>query len=159
MTYFIYNHRLTNEQQAVEAQSIAEDQAVLWQGTKEEFDKLGFNESQIGGLELKNRKLVFNQELYNNYLDSKKPLAMGTDLVKFINLTTETSLDDNQAFGIVSKLKDFLLYCQQGRCNPFTKQTLDNTLKTLDKAFENGQKELIVGLVNKWAETVRFEEK
>jgi len=86
------------------------------------------------------------------------PLAMGTDLVRFVNQTTESTLDDFQAFGIVSKLKDFLLYCQQGRCNPFTKQTFNNTLQTLDKAFANGQKELIVGLVNKWAKTVRFEE-
>jgi len=90
---------------------------------------------------------------------SEKPLAMGTDLIKFINLTTETSLNDDQAFMIVSKLKDFMIYCQQGRCNPFTRSTFNNTLKTLDKAFANGQKELIVGLVNKWAETVRFEEK
>jgi hypothetical protein len=89
---------------------------------------------------------------------SEKPLAMGTDLVRFVNQTTESTLDDFQAFGIVSKLKDFLLYCQQGRCNPFTKQTFNNTLQTLDKAFANGQKELIVGLVNKWAKTVRFEE-
>jgi hypothetical protein len=89
----------------------------------------------------------------------EKPLAMGTDLIKFINLTTETSLNDDQAFMIVSKLKDFMIYCQQGRCNPFTRSTFNNTLKTLDKAFANGQKELIVGLVNKWAETVRFEEK
>ena len=90
---------------------------------------------------------------------SEKPLAMGTDLIKFINLTTETSLNDDQAFMIVSKLKDFMIYCQQGRCNPFTRSTFNNTLQTLDKAFANGQKELIVGLVNKWAETVRFEEK
>ena len=83
---------------------------------------------------------------------------MGTDLVRFVNQTTESTLDDFQAFGIVSRLKDFLLYCQQGRCNPFTKQTFNNTLQTLDKAFANGQKELIVGLVNKWAKTVRFEE-
>ena len=110
------------------------------------------------GLELVNGKVVFNQTLYNNYLDSKKPLAMGTDLVRFVNQTTESTLDDFQAFGIVSRLKDFLLYCQQGRCNPFTKQTFNNTLQTLDKAFANGQKELIVGLVNKWAKTVRFEE-
>jgi hypothetical protein len=88
----------------------------------------------------------------------RRPLAMGTDLVRFVNQTTESTLDDFQAFGIVSKLKDFLLYCQQGRCNPFTKQTFNNTLQTLDKAFANGQKELIVGLVNKWAKTVRFEE-
>jgi hypothetical protein len=86
------------------------------------------------------------------------PLAMGTDLVRFVNQTTESTLDDLQAFGIVSKLKDFLLYCQQGRCNPFTRSTFNNTLQTLDKAFANGQKELIVGLVNKWAKTVRFEE-
>jgi hypothetical protein len=86
------------------------------------------------------------------------PLAMGTDLVRFVNQTTESTLDDFQAFGIVSKLKDFLLYCQQGRCNPFTRSTFNNTLQTLDKAFANGQKELIVGLVNKWAKTVRFEE-
>ena len=157
--FYIYNHRLTGEQQAIEAQSIAEDQTVLWQGSKEEFEKLGIKESEIGGLELKNGKLVFNQTLYNNYLDSKIPLAMGTDLVRFINQTTESTLDDFQAFGIVSKLKDFLLYCQQGRCNPFTRSTFNNTLQTLDKAFANGQKELIVGLVNKWAETVRFEEK
>ena len=95
-----------------------------------------------------------NQKWFNEL-----PLAMGTDLIKFINLTTETSLNDDQAFMIVSKLKDFMIYCQQGRCNPFTRSTFNNTLQTLDKAFANGQKELIVGLVNKWAETVRFEEK
>ena len=37
------------------------------------------------GLELANGKVVFNQTLYNNYLDSKKPLAMGKDLVQFLN--------------------------------------------------------------------------
>ena len=86
----------------------------------------------------------------------RRPLAMGTDLIKFINLTTETSLNDDQAFMIVSKLKDFMIYCEQGRCNPFTRSTFNNTLKTLDKAFANGQKELIVGLVNKWANSVHF---
>jgi hypothetical protein len=155
---FIFNHRISNEQQIVEAQSIAEDQMFLWQGTHKQFKDLGFTENQVGGFELVNDKLEFNQDKWNTYLQSKKPLAMGKDLVKFINQTTESTLDDFQAFGIVSKLKDFLLYCQQGRCNPFTKQTFNNTLQTLDKAFENGQKELIVGLVNKWAKTVRFEE-
>jgi hypothetical protein len=84
---FIFNHRLTNEQQAVEAQSIVEDQELLWQGKDwDTFNKeTGLTQSQIGGLELKNGKLVFNQELYNNYLDSKKPLAMGKDLIKFLN--------------------------------------------------------------------------
>jgi hypothetical protein len=49
-----------------------------------------------------------------------------------------------------------MIYCEQGRCNPFTRSTFNNTLKTLDKAFANGQKELIVGLVNKWANSVHF---
>ena len=84
------------------------------------------------------------------------PLAMGTDLIKFINLTTETSLNDDQAFMIVSKLKDFMIYCEQGRCNPFTRSTFNNTLKTLDTVFKNEQKELIVGLVNQWANSVHF---
>lgn len=158
MTLFIYN--INNQNAYSEGIAIAEDIEILWQGKDwDTFNQeTGLAQSQLGGLELKNGKLVFNQELYNNYLDSKIPLAMGTDLVRFVNQTTESTLDDFQAFGIVSKLKDFLLYCQQGRCNPFTKQTFNNTLQTLDKAFANGQKELIVGLVNKWAETVRFEE-
>lgn len=122
----------------------------------EEIEQKYGNREYWAGLELVNKEVVFNQERYDNHVKSSLPLAMGDDLVKFVNKTTETTLDDDQAFAIVSKLKDFLLYCQQGRCNPFSRKTFANTLKTLDEAFQNGQKELIVGLVNQWAETVRF---
>lgn len=86
----------------------------------------------------------------------EKPLAMGTDLIRFINERTEAALDDLTAFGIVSKLKDFMIYCQQGRCNPFTQKTFNTILQTLDAVFQNVEKKLIIDLTQEWAKSVKF---
>lgn len=137
---------------------------VLWAGESWEAlkEETGLSEAELGGLvKLKNGKLGFDIVLKAEAVRKAKealiPLAMGNDLVKFVNQQTESQLDDLKAFDIVSKLKDFLLYCQQGRCNPFSRKTFDTTLSTLDKVFTNGDKKLIIALINNWAKTVRFE--
>jgi hypothetical protein len=157
MTIFIFNHRLTGEQQTIEAQSIAEDQTVLWQGSKEEFEKLGIKESQLGGLELKNGKLVFNQELYNNYLDSKKPLAMGTDLVRFLN-AYQSGIGPDKVKALLTKLVITYLLLGNSDFNPFTEKTFAFILADLDTTL-NGDALLVKQICLGWAKDKRFAKK
>jgi len=84
MTYFIFNHRITGQQQLVEAQSIASDQETLFSGSKEELRSLGFTESQIGGFELIDEVLRFNQDLKTLQDIKKKPILSGDELGKKI---------------------------------------------------------------------------
>lgn len=109
-----------------------------------EYDPEVFEEVEL-------EALPENYEMYQ-----ETPLAMGTDLIRFINERTEAALDDLTAFGIVSKLKDFMIYCQQGRCNPFTQKTFNTILQTLDAVFQNVEKKLIIDLTQEWAKSVKF---
>lgn len=131
MTIFIFNHRLTNEQQIVEAQSIAEDQTFLWEGSKKELQNLGFNENQVGGFELVSNKLVFNQEKYNTYLKSKLPLASGKILVSKVEKAFL-----GQSFEFRMQLQSLFLplkaTLESETCNPLSVNDFEFVFKFLD---------------------------
>jgi hypothetical protein len=86
----------------------------------------------------------------------EKPIATGEGLIKFINETTESSLNNQKAFVVVSKLPAFLLFLQQARCNPMSRATFDDIKNLFDQNFENGEKVLLSQLIDSWTETVRF---
>jgi len=128
---YIFNHRLSGEQIATFAQSIAEDQDILWKGNKEELQQLGFNEKQVGGFELVGNKLVFNQEKYNTYLKSKLPLAMGKTLVSKV----EKSFT-GQPFEFRMQLQSLFLplkaTLESETCNPLSVNDFEFVFKFLD---------------------------
>lgn len=64
MTYFIYNHRLTDKQIAVEAQSIASDHELIFQGTRDELVKYGLDESHLGGIYKGTKDIEVEKELF-----------------------------------------------------------------------------------------------
>lgn len=84
------------------------------------------------------------------------PIATGEGLIRFINETTESSLNNQKAFVVVSKLPAFLLFLQQARCNPMSRQTFDDIKALFETGFSDGEKVLLSGLIDKWTETVRF---
>lgn len=84
------------------------------------------------------------------------PIATGKGLIKFINETTESSLNNQKAFRVVSKLPAFLLFLQQARCNPMSRQTFDDIKTLFDTGFQNGEKTLLSQLIDSWTSTVRF---
>lgn len=86
----------------------------------------------------------------------EKPIATGEGLIKFINETTESSLNNQKAFVVVSKLPAFLLFLQQARCNPMSRQTFDDIKALFDTGFQNGEKTLLSQLIDSWTSTVRF---
>lgn len=88
MSIFVFNHPISREQFIVEAVSVSKDCEVIYNGPKTDFDKLGFNDSHIGGLELSAGKLVFNQAKKTAYdtalAESRKSIAMGSELALFM---------------------------------------------------------------------------
>jgi hypothetical protein len=155
MAYYIFNNK-NGTQKAGEYQSDISEE-ILFKGSKEEFEKLNIKESQLGGFELKNGKLVFNQEKYNTYLQSKLPLAMGKDLIKFLN-------DFNSGMGIgkvkalLIKLSITYLLLENSDCNPFTEKSFAFVLSDLDKTL-NGDAQLVKQICLGWAKDKRFAEK
>jgi len=78
----IYNHRLTNEQLLVEAKKVSSDQVILFQGSEEELNNLGFSRDQVGGFELVNGELTFSQVLKDQQDQALKPILSGEVLGK-----------------------------------------------------------------------------
>lgn len=170
---FIYNHRLTGEQHAVEAQSIAEDQAILWQGKDwAEFKRqTGFDQSNLGGLIMLNGKLSFSQDHFDAIEKSKLPLASGKSLISFIESYFATKPDEMterdhwklrkqlQSLFVNSGIKDTL---NSETCNPvlsyvdFQNVLLDIEDLLAAKMIEQSSRDLIVSLANNWLKTVKF---
>jgi hypothetical protein len=161
MTLFIYNHRLTGEQQAVDAQSIAEDQSVLWQGDSwEQFTKeTGLSEAEIGGIVKENGKLLFSIEKKAESERLKLPLANGSDLVKFIerafigqSFETRTILQS-----LFAPVKATL---ESETCVELSNQDFKSALNMVEnnQSLTTQQKGLFLGLANQWAGSVRFSE-
>lgn len=160
MKLFIYKHRLSGEIFKAFAEAIAEDQEIIWQGDNwAQFEQeTGLDESKLKGLKLENGKVVFDALEEKKQLDKEKPLAMGTDLINYINQATVKGLADDAAFALVEKLVPFFLYLQQGRCNPASEDTLNMGLTLLDEKLINGNKALLTGLINEWKKDKRFVE-
>ncbi len=82
MTYFILNHRISGEQQLVQGKSIASDHTLIFKGSLEDLTSQGFSVNQVGGFELINNILIFNQSLKDEQLQAQKPLLSGSELDK-----------------------------------------------------------------------------
>lgn len=140
---------------AVEAQSIADDQEVLFAGTKEDFEALGFNESQIGGLEKQNGQLVFSEAKFQESENLKKPLAMGKDLKQFLN-DAQTDMTDAEVDSLFINIGSIYNFLDQARCNPLTTERKNSLLTLISGKFINGTALKVLGLVNQWLATVRL---
>lgn len=152
MTYYISNHRITNEQIGVEAKSIASDHKILFQGDKKDID-----ESKIGGYELVNGVLTFNQVLYDNAQKAKLPIAQGKDLVSFIEkaFTGKPFADRMALQGLFAPIK---LTLESQTCNPLDEDdfTAVSILVNGNVNLTQDQKDLFIGLARQWKDTVRF---
>lgn len=157
MTYYVFNHRLTGEQMAVEAESIADDQEVLFAGKKEDFEKSGFNESQLGGFEKQNGKLVFSATKKIQSENLKKPLAMGKDLISFIE-EAKSELTRKEVKQLLAKLETgaFFRLLRQGRCNPLKQIDLDEEILELSKLLTPKENTLMALVIGQWKQSVRF---
>jgi hypothetical protein len=173
MVYFIYNHRLTGEQQLVEAQSIAEDHEILWIGESiDQFTKeTGFDQSNLGGLIMLDGKLSFSQDHFEAIEKSKLPIASGKSLISFIEssfLTKPNEMTERdhwklrkqlQSLFVNSGIKDTL---NSETCNPvlsyadFQNVLLDIEDLLAAKMIEQSSRDLIVTLANSWLNTVEF---
>ena len=181
MTIFIFNHRISNEQMIVEGQSIAEDQPIIWQGTPKQFKDTGFDESQIGGFELVDNKLVFSQNKWNEAQKQKLPIATGKGLIKFLEKQTknqskleglklhEKAIKRTKFQNIFTKWKftdtetgDLWAMFEQEE--EFTQIEFDGLIAMIEstKALNNGNAVKtatingVIALINEWKETVRF---
>jgi len=156
MKLYIFNRQDGSQSADFYQSEISED--ILWVGENwEQFkEETGLSQAEIGGIVKKNGKLLFSIEKKAESEAFKKPIATGEGLIKFINETTESSLNNQKAFVIVSKLPAFLLFLQQARCNPMSRATFDDIRNLFDQSFENGEKVLLSQLINSWTETVRF---
>ena len=156
MKLYIFN-KLDGFQSAEFYQNeITED--ILWSGENwEQFtEETGLSQDEIGGIVKENGKLLFSIEKKAESEKQKLPMATGEGLIKFINETTESSLNNQKAFVMVSKLPAFLLFLQQARCNPMSRQTFDDIKGLFDQGFQNGEKALLSQLIDSWTNTVRF---
>lgn len=109
------------------------------------------------GLELANGKVVFNQTLYNNYLDSKKPLAMGKDLVQFLN-AYRSGIGPDKVKALLTKLAITYLLLGNSDFNPFTEKTFAFILADLDTTL-NGDALLVKQICLGWAKDKKFAKK
>ena len=155
MTIFIFNHRISNEQMIVEAQSIAEDQPIIWQGTPKQFKDTGFDESQIGGFELVDNKLVFSQNKWNEAQKQKLPIATGKGLKAYLN-EIESNMTDAQVEQLFVKMGSFYDLLDQSRFNPMTEAKKDSLIAVMNTKFTNGTAQILTDYINAWKETVRF---
>ena len=78
MTYFIFNHSISKEQIGVEAISIASDQEIVYQGTKEGLSQYELDESHIGGI-YKGTKDFYETEIIGT--DSEGIETIGTNVI------------------------------------------------------------------------------
>jgi hypothetical protein len=156
MTYFIYNHRLTGEQLAVEGISIASDHELVWQGEYPEFEALGFNSEHIGGLEIVNGLLSFNQSKKDGDLRLKLPLAMGKGIVAEIELAVASKpiterLELVKLFNNLG-FKELLL---SSSCNPLRAVDVPDLLEMFNNSAELNieVKGLITNIINSYLTT------
>jgi len=156
MTYFIFNHRITNEQQAVEAESIAEDQTIIYQGTKQGFLDLGFTESQIGGVKLVGNTLTFDQALFDAAQNNKKQIAQGQDFFKFLKKQLNLSLADR--LHLQGTLAGFRAELFDEEFNPCSEADFNELITqfTNSALLQNGNKDAILAVATAWKATVKF---
>lgn len=156
MKLYIFNKQDGSQSADFYENEITED--ILWSGESwEQFTaETGLSQAELGGIVKEKGKLVFSIEKKAEHEQSKKPLAMGTDLIKFINKTTVSSLDDRQAIALIKKVQPFMSFLEQGRCNPLSRKRLDNGLEVFGEEITNGSKDLLLKLISEWAKAVRF---
>ena len=131
MTIYILNKQ-DGSQSIDEFQNIPSE-IILWQGTKEEFEKLNIKESQLGGLELKNGKLVFNQDKWNKVQKQKLPIATGKGLIAFIEkafLVKPTGMTDREHWNLRKQLQS--LFTNSGIKTTLESETCNPTLSIVD---------------------------
>lgn len=158
MSYFIFN--LNNTQYAIEAASITEDAEILYQGTQADLAAKGFNDSHLGGFELVNNQLSFNQEKKDAYdlaqTEAAKPIASGKNLNKFIE-DYKSELPLALVLDLLGKIAPFLRLMEQGRCNPLSEAVLEESLLLLDQLSLSPQEKAVINtVVSEWEKTVRF---
>ncbi len=157
MTLFIYNHPISGEQIAVEAIGLSDDCEIIWSGESwAQFEaETGCNQGQVGGLKFKNKNVVFDEAKHENSKAAQKPIAMGLDLLKFMDSSLQL-IDDDKVLDLLEKFDHFVTLLQSPRSNPCTKRWFDKAVARLSKKFTNGDKELIMSILNEWVSTVRF---
>jgi hypothetical protein len=84
------------------------------------------------------------------------PQATGIELINFINNSTIATLSDEEAFALVQKVQPFIMFLQQGRCNPLSRETFRTALGLLDKSLDDEGKEIVVKLLTGWTKDKVF---
>ena len=161
MTYYILNRQDGTQICCDYISEITEN--VLYKGTKQEFENLGFNEGQVGGFELVDGVLTFNKALFDKNealkVENAKPIASGEELAKFLSKTKVESLTDKKALQMILKLAPFFSFLKMGRCNPLSEETLQSGI---DKAMlttiglTKSEQSILLNLIENWKKTVRF---
>ena len=85
------------------------------------------------------------------------PLAMGTDLVQFLN-AYKSGIGPDKVKALLTKLAITYLLLENSDFNPFTEKTFDFVLADLDIAL-NGDAQLVKQICLGWAKDKRFAEK
>jgi len=158
LLFFVFNQRISIDgykmlfQNSVDGTQIASDMEIIFKGTKQEFNQLGFSEKHVGGLEIVDNKLVYNQNLYNWH---KKPYAYGDKLLEAI----EKALNTNPQVEIQleSSLGGFRAAMGKMSNNPITLKNLQAYYVEMNRAglpieFQNKINEII----DAWKASVRF---
>ena len=130
-------------------------ETILWKGSKSEFEKLNIKDSEIGGLELKGRKLVFNQDKWNEAQKQKLPIATGKGLIQFIE-DAKSSLTWTETTELLEKLSGLFLIMKQSRANPLPLVNLDEEIQKLAVVLTPKENAIINGIATQWKKTVRF---
>jgi hypothetical protein len=158
MAYYIFNNK-NGYQRAGEYQSDISEE-ILFKGSKEEFEGLGFTESELGGFELKEGKLVFSIEKKAQYeawkKEQEKPLASGKGLKQFLN-EQKTAMTDEQLITLFDELNSLYNTLDQGRYNPISEAQLNFLVTFIQSKFPSQLSTILVALIGKWKEGVRFE--
>lgn len=84
MSFKILQNKYTGEQLILDIDIVGEGLTILYEGSEQEFNSLGFNKDQINGFEHIQGSLIFNPLKFNNYRDSNKPTLSGLELSKKI---------------------------------------------------------------------------
>lgn len=158
MKLYIFNKKDGSQAADFYENEITED--ILWSGESwEAFEKeTGLSSKEIGGIVKEKNKLFFSIEKKAEQENMQKPFAMGEDLIQYINKATISQLADDEAFNLVALVQPFILYLQQGRCNPLSKSSFDVGIKKLDEQIPEPSKKLLINLVMEWAKDKKFVE-
>jgi len=156
---FIFNQqvqvgdRLIAQQSYSYGFSVAEGIEVLFEGTLQILETIGFGLEQVGGFEFIGDELLFNQELFEW---SHKPWATGQGLLAAVgkalnsNVPTEIQLE--------AALAPFRAALSKNENQPLTRAKFDKYVIVLSTLglLSTEQAAAIENVVTQWSSTVRF---